>query len=91
MKRSPIFVTPGYIDEALESYSFGKAISWDFLTDEFPKSIKGIKKRLKADYEWLVLQLERLCHAMLARDELPEEFFTSRLLCLNKKARNRVR
>ena len=72
------------MDYALMRLSFSKATGWDFILGMVFKLIMDeIKHKLWGRKEFLD-SLAKVCNQMIKADVLPEEIFSTRLICFNK-------
>ncbi|MFO0359348.1 MAG: RNA-directed DNA polymerase, partial [Flavobacteriales bacterium] len=78
-----IHISRQEVENALTRLDLDKAISWDFIPG---KSYEQIKLLSEPDRDNFYENLTRLLNTILKSDQMPEDLFTSRLLCLNKEA-----
>lgn len=82
-----IYIGKHDIAFALKNLNFKKATGWDYIPGEV---YRLILEETKDDYEArdkFITNLSRLCNQLLNHYKLPEEVFSTRLICFNKNAK----
>ena len=71
---------------ALKNLNFKKATGWDYIPGQVFKLILEETKNDEAERDEFTANLAILCNELLGNNELPEEVFSTRLICFNKNA-----
>lgn len=74
------------MDYALNRLSFNKATGWDFIPGMVFKMIMDETKLKPLERREFLDNLAKVCNQMMREDTLPEEIFSTRLICFNKNA-----
>ena len=74
------------IEFALKNLNFKKATMWDYIPGQVFKLILEETKNDEAERDEFTANLAILCNELLGNNELPEEVFSTRLICFNKNA-----
>ena len=71
---------------ALKNLNFREATGWDYLPGEIFKLILEETKNNKAERDDFTENLASLCNELLRNYVLPDEVFSTKLICFNKNA-----
>ena len=85
--KNLIKVTKNDIQYALDRLNFKKATGWDFIPGKVFRIILDETENDPVERDTFLFNMSKLCNQLLD-SFLPEEVFSTRLICFNKDARN---